>query len=448
MKILSYGILLILTLTIISCSDSNQGNDQQPNSPAKNNDSQTTIPATPQTKSCNADKSWFDAGFDPAKDASAFTGGSLCAFHQFSWQTFIWLTEKMADGSTRFDGLYADTAIVPDSSPGEHILGGVNQAGSNGILIDQNGRAVYTSMMVNDIYRSFVIDNKLYTKQGMQDAKAELNFPDGAMSLKASWKIIQAGEDTSGLFTMTAPVQLLEVVNGNVTVPPGAQQESMQVALVGFHIAVYVNNHPEAIWATFEQANNAPPFASKQSPGDPVSASNFTFYHGGTLAHDCNANNSGSNAILQLDTHTQVMKNVTQACLQFPFGTSDSSPQAVDNRNAIQHLNGSVHKLMPDDSIWKNYREVGAVWFSKANALTPDWNPNVDATLQIGSTRLSNTTIETFTQNVQSQNECFGCHNTMALTAVPENIDVLAGKNINTSHILLKNYIDGNVVKR
>lgn len=431
----------ILLISITACSKTPQENSQKDTTDAQQTN---LIPTT----SCVADASWFDGSFDPRKNAEAFTGGSLCAFHQFSWQTFIWLTDKVADGDIRFDTLFADNAIFPDSKPGHHVLGGVNQAGSNGILVDQNGRAVYTTMMVNDIYRDFVIKNKLYTKQGMQDADPKLNFPDGAMSLKAAWKIVQAKEDTSGLFTTTAPIQMLSVINDKVTIADNAKQKSLTVALVGFHIAVYVNKHPEAIWATFEQTHNVPNFKKQQSPNDPVSADNFTFYHGGTQAKDCNANNSGMNAILQLDQATQKMKNVTQACLQFPLGTINNTPQAKDNRSAISHLNDSVHQLMPKDSIWKNYNEVGAVWFSKSDALKPDWNPNTDDSLLIGSTRLSNSTIETFTQNVRGQNECFGCHNTMALISVPESGKILPGKNVNTSHILLKNYIDGKIVKR
>lgn len=437
-----YFIPVILLLSIAACSIS-----PQDASPKDSIDTmqKTELSAKP---ACAANASWFDGNFEPKKNAEEFAGESLCAFHQFSWQTFIWLTDEVAGGDIRFDTLYSEKGIFPETTAGNHVLGGVNQAGSNGILVDQNGRAVYTTMMINDIYRDFVIQKKLYTKQGMLDADPTQNFPHGAMSLKAAWKIVQPNEDTSDLFTTIAPVQMLSIVNENVTIADNAEQQSLTVALVGFHVAVYVKDHPEAIWATFEHNRNVPSFAKQQSPNDPVSADNFTFYHGGTPAKDCNANNSAMNAILQLNPKTQTMQNVTQACLQFPFGTNDSSPFAESNRNAIAQLNESVHQLMPKDSVWKNYNEVGAIWFSKKNQLNPDWNPNTDDSLLIGSTRLSNSTIETFTQNVRGQNECFACHNTMALTDVPGTNKILPGKNVNTSHILLKNYVDGNVVKR
>jgi len=443
MILLKYLIPLSLLISISACSKTPHEVSQ------KDTTADTTQIPLDAAATCAADASWFDGSFDPKKDADAFGKPKiLCPFHQFAWKAFIWLTGKVTDGRTRFDTLYADSAIFPDAPPGHHVLGGVNQAGSNGILVDQNGRAVYTTMMVNDIYRDFVIEHKLYTKEGMQHAAPYLNFPPGAMSLKAAWKIVQPNEDTSGFFTTTAPVQMLSVVNDNVTIAGDAQQKNLTVALVGFHIAVYVKNHPEAIWATFEQKRNAPGFVEGLSPNDPVSADSFTFYHGGTLVKDCNANNKGMNAILKLDLATQKMQNTTQACLQFPFGTNNKTPDAQGNRKAITELNKSVHQLMPENSVWKNYSEVGAVWFSETDALKPDWNPNTDESLLIGSTRLSNSTIETFTQAAPGQNECFGCHNTMALTSVPETIEVLPGKNVNTSHILLKNYIDGKVVTR
>jgi hypothetical protein len=432
-----------LAVSVVACSKSTAEREKKALS------EQVGQQVTPEkSQACEASKSWFDGGFDPKKDAEAFTGGSLCAFHQFAWETFIWLTEKTTSGDIRFATMYADSAIFPGKQPGNLVLGGVNQAGSNGILVDQNGRAVYTTIMVNDIYRDFVIKHKLYTQQGLLNADPNLNFPDGAMSLKAAWKIVQAGEDTRDMFTMTAPVRMLSVIGKTVGIAKNAPQKTLKVALVGFHIAVYVKDHPEAIWATFEQDRNAPAFAKQQSPDKPVSSDNYTFYRGGTLAKDCNVNNSGMDAILKLNTKTQTIQKVTQACLQFPFGTNDSSPLAEQNRQAIMQLNKSVHDLMPSASVWKHYDEVGAVWFSKNNALKPNWNPSTDGSLLIGSTRLSNSTIETFTQNVRGQNECFGCHNTMALTDIPEKYKILPGKNVNTSHVLLQNYIDGNVVKR
>ncbi len=97
--------------------------------------------------------------------------------------------------------------------------------------------------------------------------------------------------------------------------------------------------------------------------------------------------------------------------------------------------------------------------FVHKNVLRPNWNPNSGITLIkkkripgkeliTGSTKLSNSVIETFTQAIDSENECFSCHNTMSLTAVPSDKAVIPGKNVLTSHILLQNYLADSRVKR
>jgi hypothetical protein len=400
---------------------------------------------------CTVDDAWFAQPFAPKKSADEFSDASICNFHKFSWKTFLWLTEAEPNNKARFDSLYSDLGIYPTAVTGHHVLGGVHQAGSNGIMVDQHGRAIYTTMMINDLYRDFVMDHNLNTVAGMQSADPKLNFPNGAMSLKASWKVVQPGEDSRNFYTQVMPLQLLSVDDGQVVISDNAAIVNTKVALVGFHIAVYVEDHPEAIWATFEHKDNSPTFNQPQSPNKRVSDKNYTFYKAGSKAYDCNSNNSGENAILQLDETSQVMQNITQACLQYPTGTVKNEPseeKAKENLFNINDLNKSVHSVMPASSVWQNYDEIGAVWFSKANNLNPNWTPNVDASFLIGSTKLSNTTIETFTQNEGSADECFACHNTMSVTDTPKNVPILAGKNINTSHILLKNYLNGSKVQR
>jgi len=94
--------------------------------------------------------------------------------------------------------------------------------------------------------------------------------------------------------------------------------------------------------------------------------------------------------------------------------------------------------MIDSTSMWQNYHEVGAVWFNEANALKPDWSLATNAALETGSKTLSNSVIETFTQDSFNQNSCFSCHNTTQYNSsmgIP-----IDGKNVLTSHILLKNY--------
>ena len=99
-----------------------------------------------------------------------------------------------------------------------------------------------------------------------------------------------------------------------------------------------------------------------------------------------------------------------------------------------------MHQKLPDGSVWKNYSEVGAIWFNQPDALNPDWSPTIADTIQTGSLELSNASIETFTQGVISENNCFKCHNTLSLTNVPAGAKIIPGKNVLTSHVIITEY--------
>lgn len=99
----------------------------------------------------------------------------------------------------------------------------------------------------------------------------------GALELKASWKVVAEGEDTSGMFTMTTNVAKLVNRGGKIAIDP-SQTETLKVALVGFHIGGVVKGHPEMIWATFEHKDNAPDVAAGTTPETVVSDKDFTFF--------------------------------------------------------------------------------------------------------------------------------------------------------------------------
>ena len=46
----------------------------------------------------------------------------------------------------------------------------------------------------------------------------------------------------------------------------------------------------------------------------------------------------------------------------------------VQNDGNVASLNGHVLTNLAADDVWRNYREVGAVWFDQTDALTPN-NP-------------------------------------------------------------------------
>ncbi|WP_417600951.1 hypothetical protein [Owenweeksia hongkongensis] len=402
---------------------------------------------------CEAPPEWF-SGTVPTPQPQNFPQGNdvtNCDFHLISWQYFLWLTEEV-NGKLRFESFYTNNAIHPNSkNDTNQVLDIVEQALSKGMLIDQHGRAVYSNIMINDVYRDWILDNKLYDPGVFVGFDSTANFPVGSMSLKANWKLVQPDEDVSNLYTTKANIQLLTMVDGEPRIPDNNPkvQKDVEVALIGLHIAVVVEGHPEFIWATFEFDGNAPNFKQDssgvviQGMNDPVSEKGWLLYKANTTARKTNVNNA---EILRfVNEVNQTLTPVTQVARQYAQG--GGSPT---NRGNIDHLNANVKdQLKAENSVWKNYFEVGAVWFNtEKGVLQPNWNPNVNSEMVTGSLTLSNATIETFTQNVRSQNSCFGCHNTFPVTNVLGSTDILPGKNANTSHILLKNYQGGGEVNR
>jgi len=304
---------------------------------------------------------------------------------------------------------------------------------------------------VDTVFANFVTSNNLTDTTALYDFPADSTFAPGAISLKASWKIVEDGEDVSDFFTMQSEVYPLDNSPQGIVVD-NTNTESVTLALVGFHVAGAVNNHPEMIWATFEHRRNAPNVYTHQNVGDtvlqtdPVSTESFTFYAADTPLSGCNFNSTRR----RLDPATQIITPATQVCREYEFGnepplptdTTDVARLMNQNDANVESLNGHVLDSLSTDDVWSNYEEVGAIWFSQENALTPGDALGTDALL-IGSLRLSNSTIETFTQTQSVMNNCFRCHNTMQqLTPLASGVQRrgLPAKNINISHIIVNGY--------
>ena len=400
---------------------------------------------------CAASTSWFPHSQTPEPNPNQ-PFDSFCAFHQWAWQSFLWLTQT-TDGKLRFETFptVEDVITGKDTSAtrgtmrlavrtqkvdGPHqSLDEVAQADSLGVLVDHGGRAVYYAQYVNPLMFQEIISLRWNDPTVLNEIPPDTDFQSGDVALNASWKIVQPGEDTSGYYVRPALIdRLVTGPDGNVQVDKSSPPLEVQVALVGLHVVGWVQGHPEAVWATFEHDDNAPDFAPQQSPSAPVSDRNWTFYSANTLALDCNQVDTGD---LKLDPATQTLQPISQACRQFPHGmvAGTKNPQDLQNLEAITSLNASVKSQLGDD-VARSYFEVGAIWTNG------DLQPNNDQQAhRIGSTLLNSAVIETFTQNVQSDNNCFSCHNTLMYNPSDPSIPPLQGTNINLSHVILEAYI-------
>lgn len=434
--------LLLLSICLIACKENtNQkdGYDDASPSTEEADDKNTTLTAlATEDLTCVAPPDWF-TGSVPTPDPSFITPASNnCDFHMLSWQYFLWLTEEV-DGQLRFETMFTNKAITPEYKDDTyHVLDIVEQALSKGMLVDQNGRAVYSSIIINDVFQNFVLENQLYDRTTMENFDPNIGFPPGSLTLKTSWKIVQEGEDTSNFYTQKSDIELLTMVDGQPRIDkdnPSIQKE-VEVALLGLHIAFVPDGHDEFVWATFEYDNNAPDFPENAGIDTPVSDKNWLLYAANTTAGAVNNDNAG---ILSFVSQSeQTLTPITQVARQFKNGGGTAT-----NQSHIMDLNTSVKSQLDASSIWRNYFEVGAIWFNNPDLLKPNWNPTLVDSILTGSLQLSNSTIETFTQKIVSENECFSCHNSSAMTDVPAGVNMLGGKNINLSHILLKNYAEG-----
>ena len=438
---LKWGILLLI-LFIYAC---NFANNKDKTEETTETETETSAPT------CAAPSEWFPQSQTPPPNPNV-DFNSFCAFHQWAWQSYLWLTQvDETTGMLRFekfptsqDVIDGKQTLADASKPlklrprtkkrdgSNQPLDEINQAGEGGILVDHNGKATYYSQYVNPTMFNDIVSQKWNDPKVLNSMPPTVTFKTGDVELKASWKIVGEGDDTSKFVIRPAVIDKLVNKNGQITVDTDTQID-VHVALVGLHIVGTVKGHPEGIWATFEHNKNAPDFAANQNMNEAVSDQDWTYYTANTKAIDCNQLNT---PVLALNEANQTISPISEVARVFPFGTK-AGAKADPNLKAIQELNASVLSQLAADNVTKNYFEVGAVWTTGLIA------PNL--TLQdslVGSKFLSNSVIETFTQNITNQNNCFGCHNTMQFQPDDPKIKPLQGTNINWSHIILEAYLE------
>ncbi|MFT5787123.1 MAG: hypothetical protein ACI9KK_002485 [Ascidiaceihabitans sp.] len=414
-----------------------------------------TVPIDCNAQDQAAMDGWFPHTQTPAPTAK-LTSDSNCAFHVSSTQMFLWLTQTdPATGQMRLLGMHTiDELFAPDgqakiarskaplqlrprvSKSNEADLAAIHQAGSNGVLVDHNGRVIYYEQLFNPPYVDFV-RSKFFSNGAFDPALMAAAtgvddfFPTGLMEIKTSWMVVD-GDDVGNFLTVPAEIFLLKNENSEIVVSTETQPAT--VALVGMHLAGRVDDHPEMIWATFEHIGNAPNLPADVAHDGPqaVSADSFTFYSGGTAAAVGNNDAAGS---LTLDETTQVLDPITQVFRQFTYGTPNEAIDGALNVANIETINAFYQtKFTPAGDPTQHYFEVGASWMLP-NTLQPDMTPMAELR---GSTMLSNSTMETFTQNDQ---QCFSCHNSLPqFEKVSGQLVELPGTNFNISHALTQEY--------
>lgn len=185
------------------------------------------------------------------------------------WETYkttekLFLPHAAAPGpwNTGWDAIRSltFTAKAPRELPVEESI----RQAVGGWLIDRQANPTYYQIAVNEVSYNYVRDHKYYNANVVNQAK-QVQFPDVAMEIKASWRIME-NEDESRYHTAQARVMTFDD-NGN---PTGVYAEKT-VGLVGLHIVYKPAGFPQWIWATFEQQDNAPDSADTKHADHPWS---------------------------------------------------------------------------------------------------------------------------------------------------------------------------------
>ncbi len=402
-----------------------------------------------------------------------------CGFYKWAWEAFLYATQP-ADGKTAllslatFEDVFKvkESRLFADQQPGLLSLapqrakaGGAAgtalfkmrdmlQAGSRDVLVDQQGNAVWYAIHLNKTFQSFVQDYGLLDVEKLRNLPKDLEFRTGSLELKSAWKIIE-GPPPKNYITTRAVIPVFKTDQSGDIVRDGGKTRVVTVALLGLHVVGTIEGHPEFIWATFEhvlhegtgpwQRDLAPTAKANPSGSAPPivesGPENYTLYpkvnakDGATPARD--ANDGESLYSLKLDEKTQTFSPHSNVYRVFPGSKSDD-PEEDD---AVTSLNADMQahfQSLGGYDVRSNYQLVGGIWL---NTPQDDFKAGVDFQAEAakprkqplfgGEDRLSNMSMESFTQPSNSSPNCFSCHNT-------EGVSGLGASRLNMSHALSK----------
>jgi hypothetical protein len=320
------------------------------------------------------------------------------------------------------------------------------------VLMAQNGSLVYYALTVNNVFALYRTMQGASVPNGTKfpltqaDLDAVTNFaaangqppvidPEAlAIEIKSAWIEASSLDDPSQFIQMMATVPTYDTSDPNDWVQNGTK--TIKLAMVGMHVVGSTGStnqnppnpndgHPEMLWATFEHLSNGPTAAysytktpsgtgniGQNAPGDWLFASNgstgpfnephmkpLDFIPGHLVAEP-------PFTISPSDTRREM-----------PWGM-DGSSSATSNAQVIS-INNKVRSLLDPADVRRNYIHIGTTWTKVG---VDPFDPSVPNP-QVGTNKLSNTTMETYTQG----GNCFNCHftNTTAVSHIFNTTDPL-----------------------
>jgi hypothetical protein len=406
---------------------------------------------------------WIENPAVPAEPGSCF--------YDFAWQQFLALTrlEGQAPVLATWPG---DQALFPasgDAEPwrtgtypmrGRQLRKTARMAGVHAVeadqvmeaaaltpLVDQRGRWLHFSVLVNQDEYEYIRCCELYRGGCYNDRLAGIELPETSLEIKLAWRVIE----TCDLPDSPRPCTP-EDASRFLTAPGEVQPYSAQVldtpvkatlGLVGMHIVQKTPQNPGFLWATFEHRDNAPdcPAAGSASPSetdwlfydaackDPANTGRcqnnwycppcpvqvtpevrdaYNAKHAGWKIPDsgvitCTPLPHTFNQPIEVSPTEKVRINLfdpaTCKAAQIPTQACRETPVTAE----VDALNEQVRKVLGQlggrASMLAHYELAGVLWFA-GDTLEP-----------ASGTALANTTMETYLQDPQLMAQgCVTCH--------------------------------------
>lgn len=318
----------------------------------------------------------------------------------------------------------------------------VDQADGSAVLMARDGRLVYYTKHVNDVYAYYASalgtsNEKLLFPTTAAELQTALDWarrhgrlvPDPealAVELKLSWVEAQPG-DIGRYVLMAGEIPVFD---------KGAQKWSQTssrqalLALVGMHVVGSVAGHPEMIWATFEHENNTPnaAYAYVNRRGQTIALGaeppkQMLFAPDGyagpynQMRMKAGPPTSDGGATIVATGAQGIGPSATQRT--FPWGTSPVIPllqglNAAQANTEVIAINNSVRAQLAPGDLRRRYLFIGATWtVGGMNPSVPFPNPpSPNAFNQAGTSTLANSTMETYVNLQNKLYNCFSCHST------------------------------------
>ena len=375
-----------------------------------------TLSNADQVKDCSFDQpgNWWQkpATALPASVANNTVTGEpeFCEFYQFAQEWFLYLISpspqagvanwqdrsqfplleisgNSCDATTAQRALRIRTVKSIDDSGAAVLPERIDQAGAEAIY-DQAGNVVFYEIHFSRNLCDYA------------SIQTQPNFPGKTAELKLAWRVMQEDDDHDNFILSKATID----------------GQAYTLGLIGWHMVISADNHPEMVWFTLDHESNAIDCADI---GKSATAYDFT-------SASCAADKDKCQNLNQTQEFTTVSLPSGQPgndiCQEYPYGTVEGD--SIDSRNGlnialIQKLNTAQAALFQQAGLpaslatWKNYSFTGALWLS--DITKGSGSASGASTNQRGSLELANVVMETqFQGNAASGAgavNCFACHN-------------------------------------